>query len=79
MVPKPYDTLAEQLGMSTEELFFDGSRLPKAPNHAPVQCRSTPQTFWFPGQRNDCVESARRPIRGGGHEDGRSRRRDPLL
>ena len=75
LVSRPFDDMAQRLGLTVPELFAQLSEIPGAQADAPVQRRAVPPPLRVPRQRDDRVEGPAGTLRRGGHDHGRDTRR----
>ena len=79
LVSRPFDPIAERLGISHERIVRAGRGFSRTPHHAPVQRSVASPPLGVPLQRNDRVAGATGTIRGGGPDHGGPQGGDSLL
>ena len=79
LVSRPFDPIADKLGMTTAQLFQQAADFQERRFNAPLQRRAAPPAVRIPGQCNDRLEGAARTVGRSGHDHGAAHRSDPLL
>ena len=79
LISRPFDPMAERLGLHHAGTVRAVGRVPGAQADAPVQRSPVPSPFRVPRQRHDCLESSAGTLRRSRHDYGRERGGHPLL
>ena len=79
LVSRPFDEMAQRLGLTVPELFAQLSEYQERKLMRRFQRGAVPPPFRFPGQRDDCLEGSAGALRRGGDDYGGELGGHPLL